>query len=91
MLTPYSFLDLDIEVEDVKFKVGIFNKTDHFDFPVVYFPYPDSNKSPKVIFNCFYPQLLDLLLCVQTLVDIMNILTFFLQCWYKDVYQVLKY
>ncbi len=28
-----SFLDLDIEVEDGQFKVGIYNKTD--DFPVV--------------------------------------------------------
>ncbi len=49
-----SYLDLDIEVEDGQFKVGIYNKTDYFDFPVVSFPYPDSSMSSKVILNCFY-------------------------------------
>ncbi len=52
-----SFLDLDIVVEDEQFKVGINNKTDHFDFPVITFPYSDSNISSKVACNCFYSQL----------------------------------
>ncbi len=52
-----SFLDLDILVEDGHFKVGIYNKTDHFDFPVITFPLPDSNISTKVAYNCFYSQL----------------------------------
>ncbi len=54
-----SFLDLDILVVDAcgHFKVGIYNKTDHFDFPVITFPFPDSNISTKVVYNCFYSQL----------------------------------
>ncbi len=52
-----SFLDLDILVEDVHFKVGIYNKTDLFDLPVITFPLPDSNISTKVVYNCFYSQL----------------------------------
>ncbi len=32
-----SFLDLDILVEDGHFKVGIYNKTNHFYFPVITF------------------------------------------------------
>ncbi len=46
-----SFLDLDILVEDGHFKVGIYNKTDHFDFPVITFPFPDSNNSFVFIHN----------------------------------------
>ncbi len=52
-----SFLDIDIFVEDGHFKVGFYNKTDHFDFPVITFSLPDSNMSTKVVYNCFYTKL----------------------------------
>ncbi len=52
-----SFLDLNILVEDVHFKVGIYNQTDHFDLPVITFPFPDSNISTKVAYTCFDSQL----------------------------------
>ncbi len=53
-----SFMDLDILVEHGHFKVDIYNKTDHFDFPVITFPFPDSNIITKVAYNCFCSQLL---------------------------------
>ncbi len=49
-----SFLDLDIVLEDGQFKVSTYNKTVNFDFPVICFPYLDSNISFQLIYNCFY-------------------------------------
>ncbi len=40
-----------------KFNVGIYNKTDHFNFEITSFTLPESNTHSQIGYNTFYSQL----------------------------------
>ncbi len=52
-----NFLDLSISINKERFVIGIFHKTEHYDFEVTSFSYADSNISEKIGYNTFYSQL----------------------------------
>ncbi len=55
--THDTFLDLDITIINDKFNVGIYNKTDHFNFEITSFTFPESNIHSQIGYNTFYSQL----------------------------------
>ncbi len=55
--THDTFLDLDITIINDKFNVGIYNKTDHFNFKITSFTFPESNIHSQISYNTFYSQL----------------------------------
>ena len=52
-----TFLDLDIVIDEGRFRTKIYHKVDDFDFEVVSFPFPTSNMSDFITYNSFYSQL----------------------------------
>ncbi len=53
-----TFLDLSITVHNEKFVIGVFHKTDHYNFEVTSFCFADSNISENIGYNTFYSQLI---------------------------------
>ena len=56
-ITHDAFLDLYISVENEKFLIIIYNKTDYFSFEIASFSYADSNIHSQIGYNTFYSQL----------------------------------
>ena len=53
-----NYLDINISISESTIATDIYNKVDHFDFPVVMFTYPDSNLPIETGYNVFYSQIL---------------------------------
>lgn len=54
--TSCAFLDLDINCENTRLRISVYDKTRDFDFTVLKYPMPDSNISQRVISDCFYAE-----------------------------------
>ncbi len=55
--THDTFLDLDITIINDKFNVRIYYKTDHFNFEIISFTFPESNIHSQIGYKTFYSQL----------------------------------
>ena len=56
--TEATILDLIVKIENGKFNIGIYDKTDNYDFEVVKYPSIQSNIQDSLLYNVFYSQLL---------------------------------
>ncbi len=57
-ITHDTFLDLSIIIDKERFVIGIYHKTEDYDFEVTSFCYADSNISDRIGYNIFYSQLI---------------------------------
>ena len=53
-----NYLDIKISINESTITTDIYNKVDHFNFPVVMFTYPESNMPIGTGYNVFYSQIL---------------------------------
>ena len=56
--TEATILDLNIKIENDKFNIGIYDKTDNYNFEVVKYPSIHSNIQDSLLYNVFYSQML---------------------------------
>ena len=63
------FLDLSISVQNSKFMVKVYNKTDDYSFTVISFPFLDSNLSTNVCYSVYFGEVLRYLRICSCLED----------------------
>ena len=63
------FLDLDISVTNNKFKIKVYNKTDDYSFPVISFPFLESNIATTVCYSVYSGEVLNYLRICSSLED----------------------
>ena len=74
LLSSYHYdtcLDLIVKVYNNKFIIGIYHKVDDFNFVVINFPFPESNRHSKLGYNAFYSQLVRFYRLCNNVMDIL--------------------
>ena len=53
-----AFLDLNVSIENDKFRIKVYNKTDDYSFKVIVFPYLESNILTSVCYSVYFGEIL---------------------------------